>query len=129
MAVWNKNVAATIYTLNAWYFEKGFAPISSVLNDSFLEKGEIFASNSYGLGGGVQRQFTNNWATTFKAGLLFAPGQTVTGPQLTFDGRLRKSFSVATNLEFGFTSGFEAEADKINLHRYNRLFIQFNTAF
>ncbi|NLY92006.1 MAG: hypothetical protein GX081_10450 [Firmicutes bacterium] len=129
LAVWNKNVATTTYTFSTWYFEKGFAPISSVLNDSFLEKGEIFANNSYGIGGGIQRKLENNWDTTLKAGLLFSPEQTFTGPQLTFSGRLRKSFSIATNLEFGFDSGFEADVDKINLHRYNRLVIQFNTVF
>ncbi|HEY8391861.1 MAG TPA: hypothetical protein VIL83_03945 [Capillibacterium sp.] len=129
LAVWNKEAGATIYTVNTWYFEKGFAPISSVLNDSFLEKGEIFASNSYGVGGGIQQRLENNWEATLRAGLLFSPGQTFTGPQVTFSGRLRKSFSIATNLEFGFDSGFEAEVDKVNLHRYNRLVIQFNTVF
>jgi hypothetical protein len=129
LATWSKNVAATTYTLNTWCFEKGFAPISSVLNDSFLEKGEIFANNSYGIGGGLQRKLENNWETTVKAGLLLSPDQTFSGPQLTFSGRLRKSFSIATNLEFGFDSGFEADVDKINLHRYNRLFVQFNTVF
>lgn len=129
LATWNKNVEATTYTLNAWYFDKGFAPISSVLNDSFLEKGEIYANNSYGIGGGLQRKLNNNWDTTVKTGVLFSPEQTFSSPQITFSGRLRKNFSPATNLEFGFDSGFEADVDKINLHRYNRLLVQFNTVF
>ena len=129
LATWNKNVEATTYTLNAWYFDKGFAPISSVLNDSFLEKGEIYANNSYGIGGGLQRKLNNNWDTTVKTGVLFSPEQTFSSPQITFSGRLRKNFSLATNLEFGFDSGFEADVDKINLHRYNRLLVQFNTVF
>ncbi|MBA2132839.1 hypothetical protein G5B42_04675 [Hydrogenispora sp. UU3] len=129
LVTWSKNIAATTYTLNAWYFEKGFAPISSVLNDSFLEKGEIYANNSYGIGGGLQHKMANNWDATVKAGVLLSPDQTFSGPQLTFSGRLRKAFSIATNLEFGFDSGFEADVNKIDLHRYNRLFVGFNTIF
>ncbi|NLW59607.1 MAG: hypothetical protein GX073_04585 [Firmicutes bacterium] len=129
LAVWNKNIAATTYTVNAWYFEKGFAPVASALNDSFLEKGEIYANNSYGIGGGVQQKLANNWDTTVKAGLLFSPDQTFSGPQFTFSGRLRKAFSLATNLEFGFDSGFEADVNKIDLHRYHRVFVGFNTIF
>lgn len=129
LATWNKNVDATTYTLSAWYFDKGFAPIASVLNDSFLEKGEIYANNSYGIGAGLQRRLDNNWEATVKTGVLVSPDQTFSGPQLTFSGRLRRSFSIATNLEFGFDSGFEADVSKIDLHRYNRLFVKFNTIF
>ncbi|NLM38323.1 MAG: hypothetical protein GX202_09400 [Firmicutes bacterium] len=129
LVTWNKKIAATTYTLNAWYFEKGFAPISSVLNDSFLEKGEIYANNSYGIGGGFQHQLANDWEATVKAGVLLSPDQTFSGPQVTFSGRLRKAFSLATNLEFGFDSGFEADVNKVDLYRYNRLFLGFNTIF
>ncbi len=130
LVTWNKTVSERTYTVNAWYFEKGFSPISSTLNDSFLEKGEIFVNNSYGIGGAFQRKFAHNWDATIKTGLLFSPEQiNFSGAQLTFSGRLRKSFSAASNLEFGYDSAFEAEEDKISLSRYNRLLIQFNTVF
>lgn len=130
LVTWNKAVADTSYTINAWYFAKGFAPISSSLNDSYLEKGEIFTSNSYGIGGSWQQKLNNNWDTTIKSGVLFSPAQTsFSGPQLTFSGRLRKSFSHATSLDFGFDSIFEPSVDKIALSRYNRLSVQFTTVF
>ena len=129
LAVWILNFDATTYTVIDCYCEKGFSTVASALNDSFLEKGEIYANNSYGIGGGVQQKLANNWDTTVKAGLLFSPDQTFSGPQFTFSGRLRKAFSLATNLEFGFDSGFEADVNKIDLHRYHRVFVGFNTIF
>ena len=125
---WNKAVAEEIYNVYAWYFAKGFAPIASTLNES--EKAEIFTNNSYGIGGGWQRNLSNNWMTTLKSGVLFSPEQTgFSGPQLVFSGRLRKSFSPATSLDFGFDSIFEPSVDKLKLSRYNRLSVQFATAF
>ncbi len=127
---WNKAIADTIYTLNAWYFEQGFAPTSSILNDSFLEKGNIFVNNSYGVGSTIQRKLSNNWDAAINTGLLFSPGQIeYEGPQLTLSGRLRKSFSAVSSLQIGYDSVFEADVDKITLSRYNRFSIQFNTVF
>ncbi len=127
---WNKAIADTIYTLNAWYFEKGFAPTSSILNDSYLEKGNIFINNSYGVGSTIQRKFSENWDASISTGLLVSPGQIkYQGPQLTLSTRLRKSFSAVSSLQFGYDSVFEADVDKITLARYNRFSIQLNTVF
>ncbi len=125
---WNKAVASQIYNLYAWYFAKGFAPVSSALNE--IDKGEIYTLNSYGFGGAWQHNLNNNWTTTIKGGLLFSPEQTeFSRAQLVFSGRLCKSFSPATSLEFGFDSIFEPSVDKLELSRYNRLSLQFATAF